>query len=103
MKDIIFSDLQNKLITEEKLSNIYSAIIGADIINHYSDEAKKAVSNWVQGGDVSDTVIGDVTVAEIVAELNCSTFQAICVLNSIEHDPDIFSDAVLVLWKDSIR
>ena len=101
--NISFSDLQNKLITAEKMNFVHAAILAADIVNDYSDSAKNAVSNWLQGEDISAVMIGDASIADITDELNCTQLQAVCILNAIEKDPEIFADAVLALWKDEIR
>lgn len=100
--DVTFNDLQNKLIIEEKMDTVHAAILAADIQNYYSEPAKKAISAWTLGEDISSTIIGSMSVADIIDELNCSPFKAVCILDAIEKDPSIFEDAVLVLWKDGI-
>lgn len=98
-----FSEIQNKLIVEEKLNMVYAAILTAHIKEFFSDKAKEAVSDWVLGKDISDTKIGENTVKDIVNEIKCTPIQAVCILNAVERDIEIFEDAVLTMWKDEIR
>lgn len=102
MEDSIFSRLQNRLVQEEKLSIIHSAILTADILNHYEPSVKEAVLAWADGKDVGTYEIDGTSVEDITGELNCSVFQALCILNGIHSNPEIFMDAVLVSWKDDI-
>lgn len=102
MDDSIFSKLQNKLLAEEECNIIQSAILTADILNHYNDSIREAILNWADGKDVTSFEIDGTKVSDIMEEINCSVFQALCVLDGIHANPEIFMDAVLVSWEDSI-
>lgn len=102
MIEIDFSELQNKLITDEKMDVVHAAILAAAIISHYNEQSKAAISDWIRGLDIGDVMIGEISVSEIMNELNCSSLQAVCILDAIKKDPAIFEDAVLATWEDAI-
>lgn len=102
MEKSIFNNLQNKLQTEEGLNAIHSAILCADIMNHYEDSVKEAVIAWADGANVDTFELDGNSVEDIRWELSCSSLQALCILNAIHRNKDIFLDAVLVEWKDDI-
>lgn len=102
MEESIFNKIQTKLIEEENMSLVMSAIMTADIVNQYDAIVRTAIISWAEGKDVTGFSIDDTGVTDIMAEINCSVFQALCILNGIHKNPECFMDAVFVSWKDDV-
>ena len=103
MNDEVFSKIQNKLILGEKYSILDSAIITANILTCYNPEIRDTIIDWAEGRDVSKFVLNESTVSDVADELSCSEFQALCFMNALTKDIDIYMDAILQFEKDDIR
>lgn len=102
MADISFGKLQGKLIASEHYSVIDSAILTELVINRFSDDVRNTVFEWAEGKDITSSEIDGVTVQDIVDELGCSVFQALCILNALKDKPDCFDLATFILKTDEV-
>lgn len=97
-----FSLIQNKLLSDEGMNLVHAAITTADILNYYDTDVKKAIVDWANGKDVSSFEADGNTVFDIIDELGCTSFMALCILNAIKKNPESFEDAILMLGEDTI-
>ena len=102
MEKTVFSAIQNKLILQEKYKVFDAAVITANILTCYDEDIKKAIISWANGDDVSSFELNGSTVSDVSEELSCSVFQALCFMNALTKDVDIYMDAVLRLEGDYI-
>lgn len=102
MENTIFSAIQNKLMLKEKYTALDSAILTANILTCYDEKIKQTIIAWAKGEDVKNFELNGSTVSEVVEELSCSVFQALCFMNALTKDVDVYMDAVLQLEGDYI-
>ncbi len=102
MADISFGKLQGKLIASEHYNVIDAAIFTEAVINRFSEDVRNTVFEWAEGNDISSTEIDGTTVQDIVDEIDCSVFQALCILNALKEKPDCFNLATFNLKTDSV-
>lgn len=103
MAEVSFGTLQGKLMACEKYNPVDSAILTEMVFNNFDEEVRRLVFNWVEGKDVASETIEEVTVTDIIDSLECTTFQALCILNAVKNRPDCFDSAVFSLNIDEIR
>ena len=58
-----------------------------------------AIIDWAEGRDVSKFVLNESTVSDVADELSCSEFRALCFMNALTKDIDIYMDAILQFEK----
>lgn len=102
MADISFGKIQGKLIVSEHYNIIDAAIFTEAVIDSFDDDVRRLVFDWTDGKDISSAEVDGVTVQDIVDEIECSVFQALCILNAIKEKPDCFDLAIFELRTDEV-
>ena len=102
MADLSFGRLQGKLMAAEKYSAIDAAILTEAVIDKFDEEVRTLVLDWVEGKDISSSEVDGTAVEDIVEAIDCSVFQALCILNAVKEKPDCFESAVFQLTMDSV-
>ena len=102
MANISFGKLQGKLIAAEHYNVIDAAILTEVVIDKFSDDVRNAVLEWVDGKDIRSNEFDGVTVQDIIDEIGCSVFQALCILNALQEKPDCFDLATFYLKTDAV-
>lgn len=95
MEQNLFNQIQTRIIVKEKLSLINAAIMTANVLNRFADETKDAVIRWSKGEDVTDFSYQGTTVSAIIHQLQCSEFQAVCILDEVGVNRNSFATALL--------
>lgn len=98
-----FAQMQKRLIAEEGLSPAWAAILAETALYRFGPDAQAAALEWMNGNLEEGRTIGGVSVAEVRGDTGATAFQAICILDSLNTDPDRLQPAVWQIWRDDIH
>ena len=102
MSELLFGKLQGKLMAAENYNVVDAAILTEAVINKFDGEIQKLIFDWADGADVTSAEVDGTTVEDIVSAIDCSVFQALCILNAVKEKPDCFESAVFRLRTDTV-
>lgn len=103
MGENVFYDLQKKLMFDEKYSVFDSATMTANILTGFDEKIKETIVAWSKGEDVTGYTMEASTVQDVMDSFGCSAFQALCFMNALCVDEDIYMNALLRDREDEVR
>lgn len=89
-----FAKVQTRLMTDEGLPMVYAGILAENVMYRFDDRVREAAVRWANQKLPENFAVDGYVLSDIRAELNCSAFAALSIMDIMLKDPQRVAEGI---------